>query len=123
MAELVLAVGVSNSVVESGFSFLTVCILTGDCQCVTKPRKDADHDSIIQMALNYYCKTRRKRKIDKSEFNSMFQPKRSEREEENPLNLEEVHGVDSDLESSGSSESETDSCDSEPEKIFWEFET
>ena len=75
------------------------------------------------MALNNYCNTRRKRNIDKSELNSMFQPKRSEREEENPLNLEEVRGVDSDLESSGSSESETDSCDSEPEKIFGEFET
>ena len=136
LAEIVLAVGVSNSVVESGFSFLTcmltdrrlsMCHETMENLLVIKLNnlvwKDADRDSIIQMALNNYCQTRRKSKIDKSEFNNMFQPKRSEGQElENPLNLEEVCEVDSDLESSGSSESETDSCDSEPERVFWEFE-
>ena len=92
LAELVLTIGVSNSVVEAGFSSLTAMLTDRRLNMThsvmenllllkinNKVWKEKDRNELIESALTEYTKSRRKIKMDESNLGSLCESRKRKR--------------------------------------------
>ena len=122
LAEIVLTIGVSNSVVEAGFSSLTAMLTDRRLNMTHSVMenllllkinnmvwKEKDRNKLIESALTEYTKSRRKIKMDESNFGSLCESRKRKRCSSD----DDSSNVEISDEESSSSGSDSDPSDSD----------